>query len=268
MVGPSHPIVEEAVVPLHDALMVVDASAPVSSTPAGRPIRSNHNRLPARYCDMLPGGPTCNDLPETRKMSPPPPPQTTELVTSSSVSIVVPQSAPVPVTSRTVPNSFSIFREYADRLPDCDPDTDLLLDDLLVSSNDNPLGDTDSVPGVNNPYAPYPNHSSYLLGDWFWSDSNTKTRADLKRLVRTLQDPDFNNTDLLRMNWDKVDSQLGDSGPDNIFKASDGWCCTSVMIKVPVGKGLGQWSILSSHQRSCSQVCPHSMCIMCLVILN
>lgn len=155
MAGPSHPIVEEAVVPLHDAPMVVDAPAPVSSTPAGRPIRSNRNRLPARYRDMLPEGPTCDDLGEARETSPPPLPQITESVTSSSASVVASQSAPVPVTARTVPNSFGLFREYADRLPDRDPDTDLLLDDLLVSSSEDPSGDADSVPGADNPYAPY-----------------------------------------------------------------------------------------------------------------
>lgn len=147
------------------------------------------------------------------------------------------EAHPQAVPYRTALNAFSVYREYATGPPDHDPDTNTSVDDLLVNGDVRERDATLQTP-EDNPYIPYPNQSSYLLGDWFWSNGNLKPRADLTRLVGTLQDPGFVNSDLLKTNWDKADAQLGDSGPDNIFKASDGWRRASATIKVPIGAGL------------------------------
>ncbi|TFY58685.1 hypothetical protein EVJ58_g6273 [Rhodofomes roseus] len=216
--------------------MVVDEPPVAPLSAAGRPIRSTRNRLPKRYRDMLPAGPsdvpaalppTVNAPPEPLTgQSPPPSPR--------DVGITNSPSAPARGPYRTAPNVFGLFREYATGPPEHEPDANTAIDDVLVTAS----AREEEEPADDNPYAPYPNRSSYLLGDWFWSNGGKKTKADLKRLVGTLQDPGFVNPDLLKTNWDKVDAALGDSGPDNIFKASDGWRRASVTIKVPVGTGL------------------------------
>ena len=230
--GPSQPVPEEApeaLGPITDIPMPVDP-LPIplpEATARTRPVRSTRNRLPARYRDFLPEGPT-------EMVHEPPSPVLHSLMAPETIAL--PALARPVVTARTAANRFGVFREYADKLPERDPDADASLDDLLVGGGED-LSNSESASPSENPYAPYPNRSSYLLGDWFWSGGNVKTRADMKHLVGTLQDPGFVNADLLQTNWDTVDVQLGDSGPDNIFKATDGWRRASVTIKVPIGTG-------------------------------
>ncbi|GBE88316.1 hypothetical protein SCP_1301310 [Sparassis crispa] len=104
-----------------------------------------------------------------------------------------------------------------------------------------PVGASHGVnPSVSNPsitpYSPYPNRSSYLLGDYYCNGSTTKSKSDFKELCNILQDPEFVPADIKDTKWDTIDRQLGDDGPKSIFSTADGWREGSVKIRIPSGK--------------------------------
>ncbi|TEB31764.1 hypothetical protein FA13DRAFT_1791092 [Coprinellus micaceus] len=68
-------------------------------------------------------------------------------------------------------------------------------------------------PGTN-PYYPFPNWSSYKLGEWFWSEGG-KTYQSFEHLVSIIGDEDFRAHDIQRTNWKKIDAALGSSEFDD-----------------------------------------------------
>ncbi|KAL6302742.1 hypothetical protein BKA93DRAFT_827245 [Sparassis latifolia] len=220
---PSDPMAVEPALPI-----------PTSYTSDGRPIRLNRGRLPARYTDWVPEGPV------------PLPVQSEEDVVSDVPGSVfmnesgVPEASLVPPLQPvcTSPNSFGLMREYV-RHPLHDPDDGISAEDLM----DGAQGPVSSSPdnrstgtSFTTPYAPYPNRSSYLLGDYYWNGSTTKSKSDFKDLCNILQDPEFIPADIKDTKWDTIDQQLSDDGPKAMFNTADGWCEGSVKIPIPSGK--------------------------------
>ncbi|KZT20578.1 hypothetical protein NEOLEDRAFT_1158607 [Neolentinus lepideus HHB14362 ss-1] len=139
--------------------------------------------------------------------------------------------------TRTGRNAFGLLREYCGDVPKADPEDEIPLEDLQASgSRDAPMTPSaKSTMGELSPYGPYPNLSSMMLGNWFWSSGPSKTKADLSRLTKdVLESPYFNTEDLRAANWDKIDSQLS-ADHNQFFDSSDGWIKASVSIKVPSG---------------------------------
>ncbi|TEB22658.1 hypothetical protein FA13DRAFT_1640925 [Coprinellus micaceus] len=96
-------------------------------------------------------------------------------------------------------------------------------------------------PGTN-PYYPFPNWSSYKLGEWFWSEGG-KTYQSFEHLVSIIGDEDFRAHDIQRTNWKKIDAALGSSEFDDDPPQSqedaqwvdDGtsWQTAAVTVQVP-----------------------------------
>ncbi|KAI0666517.1 hypothetical protein C8Q78DRAFT_984030 [Trametes maxima] len=85
--------------------------------------------------------------------------------------------------------------------------------------------------------APYPNFSSYLLGNWFWNASRTKSLRDRDDLVKNvILHEDFVKDDLRGINWSKIDKELAGASNAGLFSAEDGWRSSDVTITVPLGK--------------------------------
>jgi hypothetical protein len=138
-------------------------------------------------------------------------------------------------------NAFALFRQYhATQFPEHDPDQNLTLEDSI----DTNLG-TSTEPPVDS-YHPYPNRSSFLLGEWYWNDGTKKSQSSFKNLLEIVGDPAFRPEDVAAINWKHIDARLGgearddgDEGDEDSWEdeAIDGdWVKTSIKIKVPFHK--------------------------------
>jgi hypothetical protein len=138
-------------------------------------------------------------------------------------------------------NKFGLFRQYrAAHFPEHDPDENLTSDILMNGSSAN----TSSNLPVDT-YYPYPNQSSFLLGEWYWNDGAKKSQSGFKNLLKIIGHPDFQPQDVARVKWQRIDAQLGG---DLLGDVSDGeesengwederpetdWVETPIKIKVP-----------------------------------
>jgi hypothetical protein len=87
---------------------------------------------------------------------------------------------------------------------------------------------SDPPPAV---YHPFPNRSSFRLGDWYWNGGTQKSQASFKDLVSIVGDPTFSPKDIQDTQWDKVNQTLAD---DELWDDLDaGWTKTEVSILVP-----------------------------------
>ncbi|CDO69407.1 hypothetical protein BN946_scf184791.g2 [Trametes cinnabarina] len=237
-----------------------------SSTTGRRPLRANRAQLPSRYHDFLPHGPS--PLPPRRSPTPIEPPQGPCSSTAFPLPPPTPPASSTPQITRTKPNRFGLIREYVGELPLNDPDDELPLSALLDTDMDNdsdhnttsspmpllgPSGTSPSVTG-NSPLlsstgvaltsasksaiiAPYPNMSSYLLGNWFWNGSRVKSLGDRDSLLNdVILHKDFDREEVRGIVWSKIDKDLA-SGASSLLTSEDGWQHTDVTISVPLGKG-------------------------------
>jgi Plavaka transposase len=135
-------------------------------------------------------------------------------------------------------NIFGLFRQYnATQFPKHDPVNTVTSDDLLDTSPDA----SSSLPA--NSYSPYPNQSSFLLGEWYWNDGVTKSQSSFKNLLKIIGHPEFRPEDVAGTNWRRIDAQLGGTRGDNNdggdgWEDEDdgnvsGWVETPIKIKVP-----------------------------------
>ena len=56
---------------------------------------------------------------------------------------------------------------------------------------------------------PYPNLSSFLLGEWFWNGGSQKSQKDFENLMRILRSQEFNIEDVQRTKWNAINKDLG-----------------------------------------------------------
>lgn len=196
---------------------------------AERRVRREHRQLPKRYRDILPDPPAAlPPLPQS-----PQPPRMEPVVSS-------PVLSPVRKMLKSTRNAFGLFRQYhATHFPEHDPDENLTLEDLMDTNTGTP-----PEPPMDS-YHPYPNRSSFLLGEWYWNDGTKKSQSSFKNLVEVVGDPAFRPEDVAATNWKRIDAQLGgeprDDGDEGEGswedEAVDGdWVETSIKIKVPFHK--------------------------------
>lgn len=204
----------------------------------GRPIRSNRGVLPIRFADFLPEGLAPLSLVEPAEENPPPSAPPVQPIGSNSDDI-----NPWKIT-RTDPNIFGLIREFIGPLPLHDPDDSTTLQDLLAFHNESPASppleldaelpafDSDPKEQIDNPFAPYPNQSSFLLDRWFWNHAQ-KSRADFDKLVEVLSNPAFILDDIKNINWVSLRRDTGSSSSPN-FDNRAAWKKSSVQINIPV----------------------------------
>jgi len=166
--------------------------------------RTNH-QLPKRFRDMLPEPPL------------PLPPQDADLLLevnalqvnsspSMTLNVPSPQADPTAQSARppsnlcavltTQKNSFGLFHVY---------------DEELIPNANNPEGQSgagpllacrlnvhtsQTLPGSVNPFHPYPNESSWLIGDWYWNQGAKKSKQNFKKLVGIITSANFWSEDL------------------------------------------------------------------------
>jgi len=126
-------------------------------------------------------------------------------------------------------NLFGLSRKYfAESPPSHDPEEDVSLEDL--SDIPEPVLPDDSSP---HQFYPYPNISSFMLGDWFWNGSVQKSQADFKDLVDIIGDSNFDPADVQCTNWDSINKQLADDNIGDWVDEDAGWESTPVTISIP-----------------------------------
>ena len=203
-----------------------------------------NRQLPQRFQDVLP-------QPATSL-----PPPSTEISSSSISSAQIQQENHF--TSSC--NSFGLFWRYAiDDLPLHDPGAQLSLDQL---SNPTPFKPWSR--SIQNPYSPYPNQSSFMLGDWFWNGGVQKSHSSLNTLIDIITHPNFNITGLWDVRWESVNADLAGDSDGEWLDA--GWTCTPISLSVPYQTRRGErctsdagpWNYVVGdfyHQKLTSIIC-------------
>ena len=111
-------------------------------------------------------------------------------------------SLPVPPHAlfKSQSNSFGLFCVYNVRTVSCH-------DPML----NEPTGEHMKIykpAGTDNPFCPYLNESSMLLGEWYWSQSSLQNKSSFKWLLSIVGSPDFDPKDICNMKWTMVDHEL------------------------------------------------------------
>ena len=88
-------------------------------------------------------------------------------------------------------------------------------------------------------FYPYPNKSSFLLGDWYWNGGIQKSKESFKNLIKIVGSPEFRPEDVSSTRWDSINAQLRagreEAESERPF-VGPGWTKTPVNIKVPFHK--------------------------------
>lgn len=187
-----------------------------------RPWTHRTNRqLPTRYREVLPQPPSA--LPPTSMHSKPTAPLAPLTASTNSM---LPYEPHIITTPR---NAFGLLRRYElDRLPIYDPEEYLLPEHFTDFTTQ-----AQSIGTHSNPFAPYPNRSSFLLGDWFWNCGVQKSLGNFKALVSIIVDPDFTKGDITDVKWDHINKTLGSDDCGEWLDDDAGWEHTSISISVP-----------------------------------
>lgn len=201
---------------------------------AERRTRRQNRQLPKRYRDTAPEPPAPLPPPPSQVMS------DSSLETDPGISRSPTHSSMqvslVRRVLKSVRNAFGLYRKYfAARFPDHDPDEHISPNDLMdISSN------------LPSNYYPYPNESSFLLGEWYWNEGEKKSQSSLRNLFKIVGHPDFRPEDIAGKNWRTIDAQLsgehseglnGEDGWEDVQDNALGpWIKTPININVPFHK--------------------------------
>lgn len=228
---------------------VTDATPPSPLAPdpiliSLKPTRTGRTRfLPSRLRDNLPS--LSRSMPGTFEMlcKPKTPPPTPDPPLASSPEPSPSPEPPAPMTYiSTEPDDFGIYRSYPE-LPNSIPDEEVSMADVCEGAGfpvvppSNPL----SVFGLatqalhDNIIAPFMNVTVFRLMAWFHNKSQTKSIADLDRLVKEVILPDdFRQDHLKGFSTQKVLKDVDNfGGPRYTLQPADGWIEGSVKIPVP-----------------------------------
>jgi hypothetical protein len=120
-------------------------------------------------------------------------------------------------------------------IPSHDPEDYIGFDDLIDNESTGEGGDQIEVKQHLSFY-PYPNKSSFLIGDWYWCNGIQKSQENFKQLIDIIGNPEFNPADVCDMKWSQINGALG----GNQFEGDEwedeemGWIRTPVTISVPM----------------------------------
>lgn len=129
---------------------------------------------------------------------------------------------------------------FSDKAPLHDPEELVTLEQLSPSTGAPGRPASPHGPPSAFPFHPYPNKTSFRLGDWYWNGGDQKSKKGLKDLIEIVGDPKYNPNDVHKTNWDTIDDALGSSADrdegDSVNEWMDhdaGWKQTQIQITVP-----------------------------------
>jgi hypothetical protein len=131
-------------------------------------------------------------------------------------SVIAPERPALPVRAvfRTPPNIFGLVRQYfSSEVPSHNPEEYITLTDLSFIPVGNPQVIEKSYPLAtstsDSQYHPYPNLSSFELGEWYWNQGLQKSQEDYMKLLQILGGKAFSAADISSTCWRKINYQLG-----------------------------------------------------------
>lgn len=209
----------------------------------GRPRRPDR-QLPKRFRDVVPQAlPPLPSVSQGRQAPSTPSPPTAPVSTTCSPEIPPPPSR-IRRLFRSPRNIFRLFRQfYSERVTSHDPEENLTPQGLLdgkEATNDN-LAQSPDEPSFH----PYPNTSSFLLGDWYWNNGAQKSQESFRQLLNIVGHPDFHPGDVSHTRWDKINKKLASNdfdkdhahdGGEEWLDEDAGWKQTPIRISAPFHK--------------------------------
>lgn len=153
----------------------------------------------------------------------------------------------LPSTHQTPRNLFGLSRLYqSESLPAHDPEDLVELQDLAEDTTDSDVGPLTShqTDSGEQRFQPYPNESSFLLGEWFWSGGAQKSHQSFTSLVNIVGSSSFRPEDIHTTKWSTINKKLAHSafegGINTALDESEewmeedaGWRKTPITISVP-----------------------------------
>ncbi|KAG6906368.1 hypothetical protein DXG01_014299, partial [Tephrocybe rancida] len=144
-----------------------------------------------------------------------------------------------PARFKTLRNVFGLSRMYTSSLPPAhDPDDNTSLADMCDREPTLPI----RLPIQQSSFHPYPNQSSFSLGNWYWNHGSQKSKEDFKILTDIVGTPGFSPHDIRDTPWTAINKTLGSTHFDGEehqweWEADDaGWHRTPVTLNVPFHK--------------------------------
>lgn len=157
---------------------------------------------------------------------------------------------------RTPKNAFRLLRQYfSSSPPSHDPEELVDFSDLCdgygeSNCQQNAIGAMDMIPSSSLPntsFGPYPNESSFLLGEWYWNGGRQKSLEDFRSLLDIIGRPEFRPESVNGTKWHAINRQLGTNEFDEEHSAGAdgeseewlddaGWRKSSITISVPFHK--------------------------------
>ncbi|KAG1748520.1 hypothetical protein EDD22DRAFT_958151 [Suillus occidentalis] len=138
----------------------------------------------------------------------------------------------------TARNVFGLVCQFFSSTPPShDPEEVIMLQDISYVPVTTPAEQGILSEPQDKPFFPYPNQSSFELGNWYWNGSAQKSHQSFKELIGIVGGPDFDPNDVQSTSWDKINSRLGasvnDEERDKWEDEDAGWHKTQVTIEVP-----------------------------------
>lgn len=149
-------------------------------------------------------------------------------------------------------NSFGLFRIYDEGSAPINDPEDRSGDDPISVPDSGVESRTCQPSNPGNPFHPYPNENSWLIGDWYWNYGVQKSKRGFEGLIKIIGSVDFHSEDLRHTNWIGIDRELGhldvhastshdallnhsvDSDlQQNWLPEDDGWMRRTITISVP-----------------------------------
>lgn len=154
---------------------------------------------------------------------------------------------------RSSRNIFGLFRQYnLEELPSHDPEKHVDLHNLsncTGTERELPNTSAGAEDGLGHPeirqnrFHPYPNESSFRLGDWYWNNGAQKSQESFRELLNVIGDPEFRLQDVRHTQWNKINAKLGGNDFDREEGVDEedgewmdedaGWKKTPIAISVP-----------------------------------
>lgn len=149
------------------------------------------------------------------------------------VSIAIPEQR-----IETRANIFGLYKVYKCSPHDIphDPDSSTSLSDLRDTET---LAFEHQQEPESHRFHPFPNASSFALGEWFWSDDHERSQKSFKALLKIVGSEEFKPGDVRQSNWTAIDRALAanDNELDELGPGWDddgiAWTTQSITIRVP-----------------------------------
>ena len=142
---------------------------------------------------------------------------------------------------QTQTNSFRLFRLYdKESIPVYNPED--TSNDVIMACPSTSQGvvSSDQFLNTENTFYPYPNETSFHLGEWYWNQGALKSKDNFKRLLDIITSTSFRPDDIQNTKWKSIDHALGtlttgdNPGRSTEWLGSDvGWKCATVTMSVP-----------------------------------